>query len=166
MSDLIAHLRDLLVYKVKPDALADEAAPELQSSLGAEAALIEIDRLLDLIEQFAAAEGRMKWAPNKKLHFEVAVIKAIQTLSQVSLTEVIENLTALRGGSAPDDHAGANSRGRSGSAKVDSSANSRPSDSTFGENRCCAGRSHHCSRRGPRQDLATGGPVGAPSADR
>lgn len=98
MSDLIAHLRDLLVYKVKPDALADEAAPEIQSSLGAEAALIETDRLLDLIEQFAAAEGRMKWAPNKKLHFEVAVIKAIQTLSQVSLTEIIENLTALRGG--------------------------------------------------------------------
>ena len=43
----------------------------------------------------------MKWAPNKKLHFEVAVIKAIQTLSQVTLDEVIENLTALRGGDAP-----------------------------------------------------------------
>ena len=100
MSDLIAHLRDLLVFKVKPDALAEEAAPELQSSLGEEAALIETDRLLELIEQFAEAEGRMKWAPNKKLHFEVAVIKAIQTLSQVTLTDVIENLTALRGGSA------------------------------------------------------------------
>jgi DNA polymerase III subunit gamma/tau len=98
MSDLIAHLRDLLVFKVKPDALAEEAAPELQSSLGEEAALIETDRLLELIEQFAEAEGRMKWAPNKKLHFEVAVIKAIQTLSQVTLTEVIENLAALRGG--------------------------------------------------------------------
>jgi len=60
--------------------------------------MIETDRLLELIDQFAATEGRMKWAPNKKLHFEVAVIKAIQTLSQVTLTEVIENLTALRGG--------------------------------------------------------------------
>ncbi|MEO6872094.1 MAG: DNA polymerase III subunit gamma/tau [Chthoniobacterales bacterium] len=100
MSDLIAHLRDLLVYKVKPEALADEAAPELQSSLGTEAALLETDRLLELIEQFAAAEGRMKWAPNKKLHFEVAVIKAIQTLSQVTLSEVIDNLTALRGDGA------------------------------------------------------------------
>ncbi len=101
MSDLIAHLRDLLVYKVKPEALADEAAPEVQASLGEEAALLETDRLLELIEQFAAAEGRMKWAPNKKLHFEVAVIKAIQTLGQVTLTDVIENLTALRGGAAP-----------------------------------------------------------------
>ena len=99
MSDLIAHLRDLLVFKVKPDALAEEAAPELQSSLGEGAALIETDRLLELIEQFADAEGRMKWAPNKKLHFEVAVIKAIQTLSQVTLTDVIENLAALRDGS-------------------------------------------------------------------
>ena len=98
ISDLIAHLRDLLVFKVKPDALADETAPEVQSSLGEEAALIETDRLLELIEQFAEAEGRMKWAPNKKLHFEVAVIKAIQTLSQVTLTEVIDNLAALRGG--------------------------------------------------------------------
>jgi DNA polymerase-3 subunit gamma/tau len=104
MSDLIAHLRDLLVFKVKPDALTDEDGPELRSSLGKEAALIETDRLLELIEQFAEAEGRMKWAPNKKLHFEVAVIKAIQTLGQVTLTDVIENLTALRGGgtSAPN----------------------------------------------------------------
>jgi hypothetical protein len=95
MSDLIAHLRDLLVFKVKPDALAEEAAP---NAFGEEAGLIETDRLLELIEQFAEAEGRMKWAPNKKLHFEVAVIKAIQTLSQVTLDEVIENLAALRGG--------------------------------------------------------------------
>ena len=65
-----------------------------------QAALIETDRLLELIEQFAEAEGRMKWAPNKKLHFEVAVIKAIQTLSQVTLTEVIDNLAALRGGTS------------------------------------------------------------------
>jgi len=98
MSDLISYLRDLLVGKVKPDALADDLNPELQKSLEAQAAMIETDRLLELIDQFAAAEGRMKWAPNKRLHFEVAVIKAIQTLSQVTLNEVIENLSALRDG--------------------------------------------------------------------
>ena len=98
MSDLIAYLRDLLVCKVKPDALVEDLNPELQKSLEAQATLIETDRLLELIDQFAAAEGRMKWAPNKRLHFEVAVIKAIQTLSQVTLNEVIENLAALRDG--------------------------------------------------------------------
>ncbi len=98
MSDLISYLRDLLVCKVKPEAVADESNPELQEKLEAQAALIDSDRLLELIDQFAAAEGRMKWAPNKKLHFEIAIIKAIQTLGQVTLNEVIENLAALRDG--------------------------------------------------------------------
>jgi DNA polymerase-3 subunit gamma/tau len=98
MSDLISYLRDLLVGKVKPEALADDLNPDLQKSLEAQAAMIETDRLLELIDQFAAAEGRMKWAPNKRLHFEVAVIKAIQTLNQVTLNEIIENLAALRDG--------------------------------------------------------------------
>ena len=103
MSDLIAYLRDLLVYKVKPDAVADEFNPELQSALETQSALIETNRLLELIDQFAAAEGRMKWAPNKKLHFEVAVIKAIQTLGQVTLDEVIQNLSAMRDGKTPPE---------------------------------------------------------------
>ena len=98
MSDLIAYLRDLLVFKVKPDAVADEFNPELQTALETQSEEIETDRLLELIDQFAGAEARMKWAPNKKLHFEIAIIKAIQTLAQVTLNEVIENLAALRDG--------------------------------------------------------------------
>ncbi len=83
MSDLISYLRDLLVFKAKPDALQEDVDPELQKLLAAQAELIQNDRLLDLIDQFAQAEGRMKWAPNKKLHFEVAIIKAIQSLNPV-----------------------------------------------------------------------------------
>jgi DNA polymerase-3 subunit gamma/tau len=98
MSDLIAYLRDLLVFKAKPDALKEDVDPDVQKSLAAQAELITTDRLLDLIDQFAAAEGRMKWAPNKKLHFEVAIIKAIQTLGQATLDEVIEKLGELRDG--------------------------------------------------------------------
>ena len=125
MSDLISYLRDLLVGKVKPDALADDLNPELQKSLEAQAAMIETDRLLELIDQFAAAEGRMKWAPNKRLHFEVAVIKAIQTLGQETLNEVIENLAALRDGKsdsqaplASEERAAASPSGKS-SARPD-----------------------------------------------
>src|SRR6266404_3061231 len=98
MSDLISYLRDLLVFKVKPDALSEDVDLDEQKALAAQAQLIETDRLLELIDQFGEAEGRMKWAPNKKLHFEVALIKAIETLSQVTLNEVIENLNALRDG--------------------------------------------------------------------
>src|SRR5947199_6819743 len=98
MADLIAYLRDLLVFKAKPDALNEDLDPEVQQSLAAYAELISTDRLLELIDQFAAAEGRMKWAPNKKLHFEVAIIKAIQSLGQATLDEVIEKLGELRDG--------------------------------------------------------------------
>ena len=98
MSNLIAYLRDLLVFKAKPDAPKEDVEPDVQKSLVAHAELITTDRLLDLIDQFAAAEGRMKWAPNKKLHFEVAIIRAIQTLGQATLDEVIEKLSELRDG--------------------------------------------------------------------
>jgi DNA polymerase-3 subunit gamma/tau len=98
MSDLIAYLRDLLVFEAKPDALKEDVDPDTQKSLTSHAELIATDRLLELVDQFAAAEGRMKWAPNKKLHFEVAIIKAIQSLGQATLDEVIENLSALRDG--------------------------------------------------------------------
>jgi len=99
MADLIAYLRDLLVFKAKPDALKEDVDADVQKSLAAHAELISMDRLLDLIEQFAATEGRMKWAPNKKLHFEVAIIRAIQSLGQATLDEVIEKLGELRDGS-------------------------------------------------------------------
>jgi DNA polymerase III subunit gamma/tau len=100
MADLIAYLRDLLVFKAKPDALNEDVDPDVQRSLAAQAELISTDRLLELIDQFAAAESRMKWAPNKKLHLEVAIIKAIQSLGQATLDEVIEKLGELRDGRA------------------------------------------------------------------
>ncbi|MEI8233846.1 MAG: DNA polymerase III subunit gamma/tau [Verrucomicrobiota bacterium] len=102
MADLISHLRNLLVAKADPEGIQAEVGAELFTTLQAQAEQIPMDRLLDLIEQFAAAEGRMKWAPNKKLHFEIAVIKAIQTLGQATLTEVLDTLTALKtGGELP-----------------------------------------------------------------
>jgi DNA polymerase-3 subunit gamma/tau len=100
MADLMAYLRDLLVFRAKPDALNEDVDRDVQKSLAAHAELISTDRLLELIDQFAAAESRMKWAPNKKLHFEVAIIKAIQSLGQATLDEVIEKLGELRDGGA------------------------------------------------------------------
>jgi len=98
ISDLIAYLRDLLVFKAKPDALKEDVEADVQTSLAAHAELVTTDRLLELVDHFATAEGRMKWVPNKKLHFEVAIIKAIQSLGQATLDEVIERLSQLRDG--------------------------------------------------------------------
>ena len=96
LGELIAHLRNLLVFQVNPDGTSAETGSALAGTLQTQAALVSSDRLLELIDGFAAAEGRMKWAPNKKLHFEIALIKAIQTLGQSTLTEVIDALSAIR----------------------------------------------------------------------
>src|SRR4051812_8207427 len=101
MSDLIAHLRNLLVARADASCLAGELSPEAVQQLVDESQRIPADKLLELIEQFAGAESRMRWAPNRKMHFEVAVIRAAQTLSQATLSEVLETLTAMRGGQAP-----------------------------------------------------------------
>src|SRR6476469_4765288 len=142
MSDLIAYLRDLLVFKVKPDALNEDVDPDVQKSLAAHAELISTDRLLELIDQFAGAEGRMKWAPNKKLHFEVAIIKAIQSLGEATLDEVIEKLGELRdGGGGPKPVAGIGDAGPTrpvaapppstvASAKADERGETKPTSQT------------------------------------
>jgi DNA polymerase III subunit gamma/tau len=98
LSDLIGHLRALLVVKTDPGALADELSAEAIAAAGQQAQQIDQARLLDLVERSAEAEQRMKWAPNKKMHLEIAVIRAIQTLGQATLSEVLDTLSAMRDG--------------------------------------------------------------------
>jgi DNA polymerase III subunit gamma/tau len=110
MADVITHLRDLLVMKADPEGLRADLSPELFAALEQQTGALSTDRLLELIEQFAAAETRMKWAPNKKLHFEIAIIKAVQTLDQATLSEILDALAAIRsGGELPVRIAGGNS---------------------------------------------------------
>jgi len=103
MSDLIEHVRNLLVAQSAPETLHEDLSTEAVAELTAQAGQITQDKLLGLIEQFADAEGRMKWAANKKMHFEIAAIRAIQSLGQATLTEVLDTLTAIRGGGAPPE---------------------------------------------------------------
>ena len=98
MSELITHLRNLLVLQADPNGLGDEWMPEAVAAMQEQSARVPMEKVLDLIEQFAGAEGRMKWAVNKKMHFEVAAIRGIQILQSATLNEVLDTLTALRGG--------------------------------------------------------------------
>ncbi|MCE9611792.1 MAG: DNA polymerase III subunit gamma/tau [Chthoniobacter sp.] len=112
MTDLIAHLRNLLVVQHDPHGVQDELSAEAAAALAEQSERIGTDKLLELIEQFAQAESRMKWAANKKMHFEIAAIRAIQTLGQATLTEVLDTLTAMRGG----EEKGGGRRAEGGSA--------------------------------------------------
>jgi DNA polymerase-3 subunit gamma/tau len=101
LSDLITYLRTLLVVKADPTAMEGELSPEAVATAKEQASRIDLSRLLDLIERAAEAEQRMKWAPNKKMHLEIAVIRAIQTLGQATLSEVLDTLSAMRDGAPP-----------------------------------------------------------------
>ncbi len=94
LAELITCVRALLVAQVDPNA-GNEGIPEaLWSPLLAAATAMPTDRLLALMDILAEADGRMKWSSNKRLHFELAAIKAVQTLGEVRLSDVIKTLSA------------------------------------------------------------------------
>lgn len=88
-ADLIGHFRNVLVMKVDPKAQAGDVPLEVRESIREQATLIDTQRILKLIDLLAETDARMKWAANKKLHFEIGVIKAIQAVSEPNLDDVI-----------------------------------------------------------------------------
>jgi DNA polymerase-3 subunit gamma/tau len=93
LGELIGCLRALLVAKLDPSADGEGIPNHLWTSLLAAAGEYAPDRILAAIDVFAETEGRMKWATNKRLHFELGVIKAIQSLGEIRITDVIKVLT-------------------------------------------------------------------------
>lgn len=93
LGELIGCLRALLVAKLDPTADGDGIPADLWNKLVTAAEEYAPDRILSAIDVFAETEGRMKWATNKRLHFELGVIKAIQSLGEVRIADVIKVLT-------------------------------------------------------------------------
>ena len=93
LGELIGCLRALLVAKLDPSADGEGIPADLWKNLLAAADECAPDRILAAIDVFADTEGRMKWATNKRLHFELGVIKSIQTLGEVRITDVLKVLT-------------------------------------------------------------------------
>jgi DNA polymerase-3 subunit gamma/tau len=93
LADLITYLRNLLVFKVDPTNALEGMADQVADTIRQQGELIETDRLLELIDHFAETDVRMKWAPNKKMHFEIGVIKAVQRVQESNLSDVIKVLS-------------------------------------------------------------------------
>jgi DNA polymerase-3 subunit gamma/tau len=92
LGELIGCLRALLVAKLDPAADGEGIPAELWQALLAASSAYESDRILAAIDVFAETESRMKWATNKRLHFELGVIKSIQSLNEFRITDVIKAL--------------------------------------------------------------------------
>ena len=92
LNDAIGCLRALLVSKVDPNADNDGIPADLWDKLSSASEMIKTDRLLNLVEIFAQTESNMKWASNKRLHMEIGIIKAIQSLNDVRISDIITSL--------------------------------------------------------------------------
>ena len=89
LGDLIGFLRDLLIFKVHPTE-----ATQAKAALGE---MVSSEKLLVLLEDLGEAEGRLRWASDKKLQLDIAIIKAAHLLQEVSLSDVLDVLSSLRG---------------------------------------------------------------------
>jgi len=100
LADVIFHFRNVLVHKVDPEIAARDLPPEIAADLAAQAALVNNEKLMLIIDQFAEVEANMKWAPNKRLYFEIGIIRAGQVLGEASLSDVILHLRGALDGSS------------------------------------------------------------------
>ncbi|MEM1084649.1 MAG: DNA polymerase III subunit gamma/tau [Verrucomicrobiota bacterium] len=92
LGELIGCLRSLLVAGLDTSAGAEGIPGETWKALTEAADKYPADRMLAVIDVFAETEGRMRWATNKRLHLELGLIKAIQTLGEVRISDVIKVL--------------------------------------------------------------------------
>ena len=131
LGDLLAFFRNLLIYKIDPQSLREEISDQARAALEELALVVDTKRLLRLIEGTSEVEATIKWTSNKKLHLEIALIRAIQTLSEVSLENVIDALENLRGASGPAPVKGikyCSSRGSEGDQRAESGNNRSKTD--------------------------------------
>ena len=97
LNELIGVLRAIIVAKVDPDVSNEGIPDEIWQQLLEASKNCKADRLLAVIDVFADTEGRMKWASNRRLHLELGVIKAIQTISEARVSDIINVLAGASG---------------------------------------------------------------------
>lgn len=101
LGDLIQHFRTLLVQQADPDAAAEDLSPEVAEEVVAQAQMANTEQLLRVVDGLADVDARMRWASNKRLHFELGVIASVQSLNEVSISDVIDALDSGSGEGLP-----------------------------------------------------------------
>ena len=100
LTDVIFHFRNVLVHKVDPEIAARDLPVEIAGDLADQATQVSNEKLMQIIDQFAEVESGMKWALNKRLYFEIGIIRATQVLGEASLSDVILALRNALDGSS------------------------------------------------------------------
>lgn len=95
LGELIQTVRALLIAKVQPEATAPGLPDNLWSDLRNLSEPYKSERLLAILDLMADSEAKIRWSSDKALHLEIALIRSIQTLGEVSLNDLIGTLGRL-----------------------------------------------------------------------
>jgi DNA polymerase-3 subunit gamma/tau len=106
LSDLLNHFRNLLIFQVSNGDLKMLEVSEAEASaLKEQNPMAGAEGLTRIMEVLAEAEMRLRDAASKKILVEVALLKAIEARSAVSIDSLLKQLQNLRDGKA-DEAAG------------------------------------------------------------
>jgi DNA polymerase III subunit gamma/tau len=99
LGDLLNHFRNLLIFQIsRGDLNLLEVSEAEIAALKEQSALANAESFTRILEVFADAELNLRDAASKKIFLEVALLKAIEARSAVSLDAVLKQLNQLRGG--------------------------------------------------------------------
>jgi DNA polymerase-3 subunit gamma/tau len=98
LADLLGHFRNLLLFQVsRGDSNLLEVSETETAALKEQSAAANTESLIRILEVLTDAELRLRDAASKKILVEVALLKAIEARSAVSLDSVLKQLNQLRG---------------------------------------------------------------------
>ena len=101
LSDLLNHFRNLLIFQVsRGDLKMLEVSEAEAAALKEQCQMAGAEGLTRIMEVLAEAEMRLRDAASKKILIEVALLKAIEARSAVSIDSLLKQLQNLRDGKA------------------------------------------------------------------
>ena len=101
LSDLLNHFRNLLIFQVSGGDLKMLEISEAEvAALKEQSPMAGAEGLTRIMEVLADAEMRLRDAASKKILVEVALLKAIEARSAVSIDSLLKQLQNLRDGNA------------------------------------------------------------------
>ena len=95
--ELMEHFRNLLIYQYVGENMANlDATPEQIRALASQAALADSTRVLQIADQLAEMEGRLRYALSVRTLIEMTLIRCARISRAVSLEEILKRLNAIR----------------------------------------------------------------------
>jgi DNA polymerase-3 subunit gamma/tau len=145
LSDLLNHFRNLLIFQVsKGDLKMLEVSEAEAAALKEQCPMAGQEGLTRIMEVLAEAEMRLRDAASKKILVEVALLKAIEARSAVSIDSLLKQLQNMRDGK-DDGAAGIPAPAAAASPHHGRSGDSSPAATSPSDRERC--RAHAARRR-------------------